>query len=90
MTRRLTAALVSGSPKDLKETAVNDFEKPVFRRYPEIRLIKEKLYGQGAEFAVMTGSGSSVVALFETEEKAELARSRLAGEYREVILTGFA
>jgi 4-diphosphocytidyl-2-C-methyl-D-erythritol kinase len=89
-TRRLTTALFSGSPKDLKETAVNDFEKPVFRRHPEISLIKEKLYGQGADFAVMTGSGSSVVALFETEEKAELARSRLAGEYREVILTRFA
>lgn len=43
----------------------NDFEKPVFRSCPEIKTIKERLYNLGAEFALMTGSGSAVFALFD-------------------------
>jgi 4-diphosphocytidyl-2-C-methyl-D-erythritol kinase len=42
----------------------NDFELPVFEFFPEIRQIKEKLYGLGALFASMTGSGSSVFGIF--------------------------
>jgi 4-diphosphocytidyl-2-C-methyl-D-erythritol kinase len=43
----------------------NDFEEPVFRLHPEIRLIKETLYAQGAVYASMTGSGSSFYGIFE-------------------------
>ncbi|HOT44589.1 MAG TPA: 4-(cytidine 5'-diphospho)-2-C-methyl-D-erythritol kinase [Spirochaetota bacterium] len=87
--RRLTSALSKGSLNDLKDAAENDFEKPVFRQYPRIRHIKEELYGSGAAFAIMTGSGSSVIGLFQQKETAEQARSKLAGTYREVILTQF-
>lgn len=44
---------------------VNDFEKSVFARYPEIQRIKDKLYESGALYAAMSGSGSSVFGLFE-------------------------
>ena len=47
-----------------KEELVNDFEAPVFNKHPEIKLIKEVLYQKGAIYASMTGSGSSVFALF--------------------------
>jgi 4-diphosphocytidyl-2-C-methyl-D-erythritol kinase len=43
---------------------VNDFEVPVFEQYPEIAAIKSKLYEQGAVFASMTGTGSTVFGLF--------------------------
>lgn len=43
----------------------NDFEKPVFRKCPEIKTIKERLYDLGATFALMTGSGSAVFAIFD-------------------------
>ncbi|QNK61793.1 4-(cytidine 5'-diphospho)-2-C-methyl-D-erythritol kinase [Pedobacter sp. PAMC26386] len=43
----------------------NDFEEPVFSKYPEISQIKEQLYHAGATFALMSGSGSSVFAIFE-------------------------
>jgi len=36
----------------------NDFEESVFRKFPSIRLLKEKMYSLGAEYAGMTGSGS--------------------------------
>lgn len=43
----------------------NDFEDSVFPQYPEIREIKETLYNQGAIYASMSGSGSSVYGIFE-------------------------
>ena len=43
----------------------NDFEKTIVPLVPEIGEIKEGLYAAGAVYACMTGSGSSVFALFE-------------------------
>ena len=48
-----------------KKVLKNDFEKPVFLKYPEISQIKDQLYHAGATFALMSGSGSSVFAIFE-------------------------
>ena len=48
-----------------KEWMMNDFEESVFPQFPAIREIKEDLYKQGAIYASMTGSGSSVFGLFE-------------------------
>jgi len=45
----------------------NDFEECIFVKYPEISQIKEQLYLAGATFALMSGSGSSVFALFDTK-----------------------
>lgn len=48
-----------------RELLTNDFEQPVFTRHPEIMAIKENLYAQGAVYASMTGSGSTVYGIFE-------------------------
>jgi len=45
----------------------NDFETPIFQLYPEISAIKDCLIYLGAEFALMSGSGSSVFGLFENK-----------------------
>lgn len=45
----------------------NDFEKSVFSVHPVIGNIKEQLYDMGAVYASMSGSGSSVFGLFESE-----------------------
>ena len=47
-----------------KDTVVNDFEASVFERYPQIRDIKEQMYLNGAVYASMSGSGSSVFGIF--------------------------
>lgn len=47
-----------------KESVVNNFESTVFVHHPEIGTIKDKLYGMGAIWASMTGSGSAVVGIF--------------------------
>ena len=43
----------------------NDFEDVVFKKFPEIKMIKEKMYQLGAVYASMSGSGSSVYGIFE-------------------------
>jgi len=51
-----------------KDDLQNDFEEPVFRNYPEVKKIKEMLYERGAAYAGMSGSGSTVYALFKLPE----------------------
>ncbi|MDD3037216.1 4-(cytidine 5'-diphospho)-2-C-methyl-D-erythritol kinase [Bacteroides sp.] len=53
--------------KEWKSLLINDFEASVFPQHPVIREIKEELYAQGAIYASMSGSGSSVFGLFEPE-----------------------
>lgn len=48
-----------------KGNLVNDFESPVFTQHPEIQAVKQGLYEQGAVYASMSGSGSTVYGLFE-------------------------
>ena len=62
-----------------KDELINDFEKPVFEHYPTIAAIKQKLYEAGAVYASMTGSGSTVFALFEKET---VAHFNFPEEYR--------
>lgn len=50
-----------------KEELTNDFEKPVFAKYPELAAIKERLYQQGAVYAQMSGSGSTIYGIFREE-----------------------
>jgi len=51
-----------------KDELMNDFEKPVFEKYPEIKNIKDKLYNEGAIYASMSGSGSAVYGIFNNKE----------------------
>lgn len=58
--------------KEWKQYVHNDFERSVFKAHPALLEIKEQLYAQGALYASMSGSGSSLYALFEKGKKAEL------------------
>lgn len=48
-----------------KENLVNDFESKIIENHPRIGGIKAGLYQNGAVYASMTGSGSTVFGLFE-------------------------
>lgn len=57
---------VAKMPVEAWETyMLNDFEESVFPQFPAIANIKAKLYDMGAIYASMSGSGSSVFALFK-------------------------
>lgn len=54
-----------------KEELTNDFEDVVFRHHPLIKEIKQELYGKGAVYASMSGTGSTVFGLFKKEDTPE-------------------
>lgn len=61
--------LVGFSVNKWKGNILNQFENYVFETYPEVGVIKQTLYEQGAAFALMSGSGSSVYGLFRSEKR---------------------
>ena len=76
----ITPTLPSGSIKKIIHQPIeswrtglkNDFEEPVFKKYPEIKQIKDELYKAGAVYASMTGSGSTVYGILEKNIKMNL------------------
>lgn len=52
----------------------NDFETSVFAAHPAIKSAKEQLLDAGAIYASMSGSGSALFGLFESEDAAEKMR----------------
>ena len=50
--------------EEWKDLLVNDFETTVFAKYPVLAEIKASLYGRGAVYAAMSGSGSALFALW--------------------------
>ncbi len=51
--------------QEWKYHIINDFELGIFEKYPLIGALKNKLYEEGALYASMSGSGSSVFGIFE-------------------------
>lgn len=54
-----------------KDVLFNAFEIPFFAFHPEMKGIKEELYGEGAFYASLTGSGSAFYGLFEHKPSAQ-------------------
>jgi 4-diphosphocytidyl-2-C-methyl-D-erythritol kinase len=63
----ILTALIGLPVSEWRGKIKNDFEDRIFVKYPQISQIKEQLYLAGATFALMSGSGSSVFALFDTK-----------------------
>ena len=63
----------------------NDFERVVFPEHPELREAKRVLQREGARYASLSGSGSSLYGLLESEAEAVAAAERIgAGGYSAV------
>lgn len=71
----------------LREYVKNDFEKIVFNKFPSIKEIKEQLYKEGALFALMTGSGSTVFGIFPDLITAKKAKRKFNKNYFTFIHT---
>lgn len=50
-----------------RDALKNDFETPLFHKYPVLRALKEKLHSLGAIYASLSGSGATVFGIFEKE-----------------------
>ncbi len=67
--------------EEYKDIFKNDFESVVFKKFPEIESIKNDMYNIGAEFSLMTGSGSTVFGLFKDIGNAKKAAIKFQKKY---------
>ena len=58
----------------------NDFERVVFPQHPELREAKRVLEGEGARYASLSGSGSSVYGFFDSQQAAEKAAASMSAK----------
>lgn len=86
-TAGVIAALEQGDLKGLARRMYNVFEDVLPRRDGEISVIRSKLLEYGAIGSVMTGTGSAVFGLYDSEDTARSAHKQLRSEYRDCFLT---
>jgi 4-diphosphocytidyl-2-C-methyl-D-erythritol kinase len=66
--------------KEVLKTVENDFEAPVFHAHPLLRDIKQQLTANGAEVALLSGSGATVFGIFRDEVGARSAHASFLNE----------
>ena len=77
----LTMSDKSNNIEGFRAHSGNDFEAPVFKRYPELSEIKHDLLTLGAWRSALSGSGSTVFGQFESEESARRAATALVARF---------
>lgn len=60
-------SIIERPVQEWKGELKNDFENSVFPNHRRIETLKNQLYDQGAHYASMTGSGSTVFGIFDAE-----------------------
>jgi len=65
----------------------NDFERVVFPEYPDFREVKRVLEREGAQYASLSGSGSTVYGLFGSGETAQAAARRMKAAGHAAVAT---
>ena len=73
----LVSLVTTGSLEDWRRDLINDFEDSVFPSFPAIENLKVALYDRGARYACMSGSGSSVFGVFDSEDEAARANEAI-------------
>lgn len=61
--------IVKAPIKNWKNNLHNNFEKYAFKKHPELALLMEKMYQNGAIYASMTGSGSTLYATYSEKPR---------------------
>ncbi len=59
--------LIMGDISNWRESLMNDFEPGIFQKFPILAEIKSNMYDEGAIYAAMSGSGSTVFGIFESK-----------------------
>ena len=65
----------------------NDFERVVFPEYPDLREVKRVLQREGARYASLSGSGSTLYGVFGTGEEALAAAARMSAVGHAAVAT---
>ena len=78
----LEALVSGGSLAEWTKGLANDFESHLFDAHPGLAALKSDLLDAGARYAAMSGSGSAVFGVFQTEDEARSAAGGLATTIR--------
>ena len=84
-TENLIAALATGRENDGGRYLMTDLYIPAASLNPDVKTAMEEAQSFSPLGAVMTGSGSCVLAWFETKELCEWAKSRYRGKFRTIV-----
>jgi 4-diphosphocytidyl-2-C-methyl-D-erythritol kinase len=68
--------------EEWQDQLFNQFEETVFAKYPRLADCKQHLYEQGAAYASMTGTGSTLFGLFSKQPDISLLKEQCRGEVR--------
>lgn len=69
----LSELVVAGDPPRWRSDLVNDFQRPIARRFPQVASELEAMSAAGAAYHALSGSGSAVFGLFESPAGASAA-----------------
>jgi len=72
-------AMIADDLLDHARELSNDFEEAIFAELPQLRAFKTRLYGNGAAWAGMSGSGSTIVGAFRSPADRDAAMARFTG-----------
>ena len=64
----------------------NDLESVTLKKFSELGQIKEEMYCQGADGALMSGSGPTIFGIFQDRQKAEVAGDTFRRQYRQTYV----
>lgn len=64
--------IIKAPVEEWKNRMKNDFEESIFKKLPKLALIKKAMYENGALYAAMSGSGSTIYGLFKESEGLEV------------------
>lgn len=66
----------------------NDFEKVVEQKFDIIAQIKKDFYSNDAAFSMMSGSGTTVFAIYTDDDLRKKAYEKLKNKYKSIFLSG--
>lgn len=70
----------------IKKYFYNDFESVISEKFKVINEIKQDFYENGADFSMMSGSGTTVYAIYKDEIKRQNGYKRLKERYKNIYL----
>ena len=86
-TEGMVSSIESGNLHGIADSVYNVFEPVVSSEITDILAIKRIMRDQGALAAAMTGSGSAVFGIFDSEKSAICAKRELEKKFAETYLT---
>ena len=81
--RKLITLLETTDLRTAGKAFYNSLEAPAFRKFPWLEVVQEFLREHGAAAALMSGSGSTTFALFESQDAAASIRDQIHSKFGE-------